>query len=93
MLCHPEPHPGLTYALRIVKSRFDYIIIDEVHRAGAESYLRLINHFKPKFLLGLTATPERTDGFNVFELFDYHVPYEIRLQDALRSKMLAPFHY
>lgn len=72
---------------------FDYIIIDEVHRAGAESYLRLINHFKPKFLLGLTATPERTDGFNVFELFDYNVPYEIRLQDALRSKMLAPFHY
>lgn len=72
---------------------FDYIIIDEVHRAGAESYLRLINHFKPQFLLGLTATPERTDGFNIFELFDYNVPYEIRLQDALRSKMLAPFHY
>ncbi len=72
---------------------FDYIIIDEVHRAGAESYLRLINYFKPKFLLGLTATPERTDGFNIFELFDYNVPYEIRLQDALRSKMLAPFHY
>lgn len=72
---------------------FDYIIIDEVHRAGAESYLRLIDYFKPKFLLGLTATPERTDGFNIFELFDYNVPYEIRLQDALRSKMLAPFHY
>lgn len=72
---------------------FDYVIIDEVHRAGADSYLRLINHFKPKFLLGLTATPERTDGFNIFELFDYNVPYEIRLHDALHSKMLAPFHY
>lgn len=72
---------------------FDYIIIDEVHRAGAESYLRLLEHFKPKFLLGLTATPERTDGFNIFELFDYNVPYEIRLQDALKAKMLAPFHY
>lgn len=72
---------------------FDYIIIDEVHRAGAASYLRLLEHFKPHFLLGLTATPERTDGFNIFELFDYNVPYEIRLQDALRSKMLAPFHY
>lgn len=72
---------------------FDYIIIDEVHRAGAESYLRLLKHFKPQFLLGLTATPERTDGFNIFELFDYNVPYEIRLQDALKAKMLAPFHY
>ncbi|GAB3692809.1 DUF3427 domain-containing protein [Corynebacterium nasicanis] len=72
---------------------FDYIIIDEVHRAGAESYRQLIDHFKPSFLLGLTATPERTDGFNIFELFDYNVPYEIRLHDALRSKMLAPFHY
>lgn len=72
---------------------FDYIIIDEVHRAGAESYRRLLDHFQPQFLLGLTATPERTDGFNIFELFDYNVPFEIRLQDALRSKMLVPFHY
>lgn len=72
---------------------FDYIIIDEVHRAGAESYRRLLDHFQPQFLLGLTATPERTDGFNIFELFDYNVPFEIRLQDALRSKMLVQFHY
>ena len=72
---------------------FDYIIIDEVHRAGAESYRRIIDHFKPGFLLGLTATPERSDGLNVFELFDYNVAYEIRLQEAMSQKMLAPFHY
>lgn len=74
-------------------SDFDFIIVDEVHRAGAESYLRILEHFQPGFLLGLTATPERTDGFNVFELFDYNVAYEIRLQKALESKMLAPFSY
>lgn len=72
---------------------FDYIIIDEVHRSGAGSYRRIINHFSPDHLLGLTGTPERTDGFNVFELFDYNVPYEIRLHEALEAKMLVPFHY
>ncbi len=72
---------------------FDYIIIDEAHRAGADSYQRVINHFHPNFLLGMTATPERTDGFNVFELFHYNVPYEIRLNDALEANMLCPFHY
>ena len=72
---------------------FDYILIDEVHRAGAASFARVINHFTPSFLLGMTATPERTDGVNVFELFDYNVPYEIRLNSALDLNMLAPFHY
>lgn len=72
---------------------FDYVLIDEVHRAGAASYRRVIDHLKPSFLLGMTATPERTDDFNVFELFSYNVPYEIRLQKALEADMLAPFHY
>ena len=72
---------------------FDLVIIDEVHRAGANSYQLLVNHLQPQFLLGLTATPERSDGFNIFELFDFNVPYEIRLQAALESKMLVPFHY
>ena len=72
---------------------FDYVLIDEVHRAGAASYRKLIEHLEPDFLLGMTATPERTDDFNVFELFDYNVPYEIRLQKALEADMLAPFHY
>lgn len=72
---------------------FDYILVDEVHRAGADSYGRVLNHFSPQFLLGMTATPERTDSFNIFELFDYNVPYEIRLSRALENDMLAPFHY
>jgi len=72
---------------------FDYIIIDEAHRAAAETYQRVMKYFRPKFLLGMTATPERTDGFNVFELFDHNVPYEIRLNHALEAEMLCPFHY
>lgn len=73
--------------------RFDYICIDETHRSGAESYQRIINYFKPKFLLGMTATPERTDGFDIFSLFEHNIAYEIRLQQALEEDMLCPFHY
>lgn len=72
---------------------FDYVLIDEVHRAGASTYIEIIQFLKPKFLLGMTATPERTDGFNVFELFDHNLAFEIRLQSALEEDMLAPFHY
>ena len=72
---------------------FDYILIDEVHRSGATSYQTIINYFEPNFLLGMTATPERTDGFNIYELFDYNIAYEIRLQAALEEDMLCPFHY
>lgn len=75
------------------KDHFDFIIIDEVHRSGSTTYKRLLDYFEPRFVLGLTATPERTDGFNVFELFDYNVPYEIRLHEALEQQMLVPFHY
>jgi superfamily II DNA or RNA helicase/HKD family nuclease len=86
-LSHPEVLKNLA------PDTFDYVLIDEVHRAGAESYRRVIEHLKPAFLLGMTATPERTDDFNVFELFNYNVAYEIRLQKALEANMLAPFHY
>ena len=72
---------------------FDTIIIDEVHRAGAESYQRIMSYFKPKFWLGMTASPERMDGFNIFELFDYNIAYEIRLGQALEEDLLCPFHY
>ncbi|WP_153127059.1 DUF3427 domain-containing protein [Peribacillus tepidiphilus] len=72
---------------------FDYILIDEVHKAGAKSYHKVLNYFKPKFLMGMTATPERTDDFNIYELFDYNIAYEIRLQEALEEDMLCPFHY
>jgi superfamily II DNA or RNA helicase len=72
---------------------FDYIVIDETHRAGAESYQKILNHFKPKFLLGMTATPERTDGFDIFSQFEHNIAYEIRLHRALEEKMLSNFHY
>jgi HKD family nuclease len=74
-------------------NHFDYIVIDETHRAGAKSYAQIMNHFKPKFLLGMTATPERTDGEDVFKLFDHNIAYEIRLHEALDAGMLSPFHY
>ncbi len=72
---------------------FDYVLIDEVHRAGAKTYQRLLNIMTPKFLLGMTATPERTDDFSIFDLFDHNIAYEIRLQKALESNMLVPFNY
>ena len=72
---------------------FDYIIVDETHRAGAESYLRVIEYFDAQFLLGMTATPERTDGLDIFSLFDHNIAYEIRLHQALAENMLAEFHY
>lgn len=78
---------------RFAPNHFDYIIIDETHRAGAESYQRIMDYFQPKFLLGMTATPERTDGLDVFRLFDYNIAYEIRLHQALTEKMLCTFHY
>ena len=72
---------------------FDYIVIDEVHHAGAKTYQKVLNYFKPKFLLGMTATPERTDGYDIFKDFNYNIAYEIRLHQALEENMLVPFHY
>ena len=74
-------------------AHFDYIVIDETHRASAASYQKILNYFKPKFLLGMTATPERTDGLDVFKIFDFNIAFEIRLHDALEQEMLVPFHY
>ncbi|WP_325192942.1 DEAD/DEAH box helicase [Methanobrevibacter ruminantium] len=75
------------------QDEFDFIVIDEVHKAGAFSYKKLLNYFKPQFWLGMTASPDRTDGENIYELFDYNVPLDIRLQDALKEDLLCPFHY
>jgi len=75
------------------KNAFDYIIIDESHRSGADSYKNIINYFNPKFLLGMTATPERTDGFDIFSLFDHNLAYEIRLHKAMEEELICPFHY
>ena len=75
------------------RDEFDYILIDEVHHAGAETYQKIMNYFQPKFYLGMTATPDRNDDFNVFKLFNYNIAYEIRLPQALEEDMLCPFHY
>ena len=72
---------------------FDTIIIDEVHRAGADSYQRIMQYFRPRFWLGMTASPDRTDGFDIYGLFDHNIAYEIRLQKALEENLLCPFHY
>lgn len=65
----------------------------EFHHAVNEQYQRIVDYFKPKFLLGLTATPERMDGKNIYEICDYNVPYEISLKEAINKGMLVPFHY
>lgn len=78
---------------RYMPDYFDYIVIDETHKAGAETYLRVLNYFKPQFLLGMTASPERMDGFDIFQLFDHNIAYEIRLQQAMKEALLCPFHY
>ncbi|GEN57131.1 helicase [Halolactibacillus alkaliphilus] len=75
------------------KDSFDYLLIDETHRAGATSYQKIIDHFDPLFMLGMTATPERTDGYDLFKLFHYNIAYEIRLKEALAEDLLVPFHY
>ena len=72
---------------------FDYIVIDEFHHAVNEGYKRIVEYFKPQFMLGLTATPERMDGKNIYEICDYNVPYEISLKEAINKGILVPFHY
>lgn len=72
---------------------FDTIIIDEAHRIGAKSYQEIMEYFKPKFWLGMSASPERTDDFDVYAAFDHNIAYEIRLQQALEENLLCPFHY
>ncbi|MCI8712797.1 MAG: DEAD/DEAH box helicase family protein [Ruminococcus sp.] len=72
---------------------FDYLIIDEFHHAVNDQYQRIVKYFKPRFLLGLTATPERMDGKNIYEICDYNVPYEISLKEAINKGVLVPFHY
>jgi len=75
------------------KDHFDYIIIDEFHHAVAGNYKRIIDYFTPKFMLGLTATPERLDSRDVFALCDYNTVYEIRLKEAINKGFLSPFRY
>ena len=72
---------------------YDYIVIDEVHHGAAKSYQKLLEYYKPKVLLGLTATPERMDGADITKYFDKRMAYEMRLPEAIDNKLLCPFQY
>lgn len=72
---------------------YDYIIVDEFHHAAAHSYQELLTYYKPKVLLGLTATPERMDGKSILEYFNNRITAEIRLPEAIDRKLLCPFQY
>ncbi|MGV8125368.1 MAG: DEAD/DEAH box helicase family protein [Candidatus Xenobiia bacterium LiM19] len=78
---------------RFSRDEFEYIVIDEFHHSMADSYRRILEHFTPSFLLGLTATPERLDGRDVLSLCDYNVACEVRLLDAVDRGWLSPFQY
>src|SRR5574344_816364 len=75
------------------KDEFDYIIYDEVHHVVAETGKKIFEYLEPDFLLGLTATPERMDNQDIFNLFDQNVPFELRLRDAINNDLVVPFHY
>ncbi len=78
---------------RLPPDTFDVLIVDEFHRAGAPTYARLLEHLRPKLLLGLTATPERTDAEDILHYFDGHIAAEMRLWDALERQLVCPFQY
>ena len=85
------------HLLRYEKDGFDCIVLDEAHHVPADTYQKIMKHFTPKLWLGMTATPDKRDdhidGRNVYELFHHQIAYEIRLQQAMKEKLLCPFHY
>lgn len=78
---------------KFLKNQFEYIIIDEAHHAASPTYVKLINYFQPKFLLGMTATPERGDGECIYEIFGNNLALDLRLREALEHELVVPFHY
>jgi len=75
------------------KDEFEYIIVDEAHHIASQSYEKVVNYFTPKFLLGLTATPNRMDKNSIYEIFDENIACDIRLNDALEFNLISSFHY
>lgn len=100
---HPDSLDNLFVSVQTLNSRalteavsedfYDFIIVDEFHHAAAPTYQQLLNYFKPRILLGLTATPERMDGENILCWFDNRIAAEIRLPEAIDRKLLCPFQY
>lgn len=78
---------------KLARDAYDVLVVDEFHHAAAASYTELLDHFTPKVLLGLTATPERTDGQSILGWFDGRIAAELRLWDALDQGLVAPFQY
>ena len=85
------------HLLQYEKNTFDCIVLDEAHHVSADTYQKIMKHFTPKLWLGMTATPDKRDdnieGRNVYEIFNYQIAYEIRLQQAMEENLLCPFHY
>ncbi|WP_407647091.1 DEAD/DEAH box helicase [Clostridium aromativorans] len=81
------------YLEHFSRNEFDYIILDEAHHASSLSYKRILEYFRPDFLLGMTATPERCDRESIFDIFDNNVALEVRLREALELNLVIPFHY
>ncbi len=85
------------HLLKFAPDHFDAICLDEAHHVPADTYQKIMRHFKPKLWLGMTATPDKRDdnieGRNVYEIFNYQIAYEIRLQQAMEEDLLCPFHY
>lgn len=75
------------------KDEFDYIVVDEAHHITSPTYKKILDYFTPEFLLGMTATPERSDGEDILELFDQNIAIEIRLHEAMEEELVVPFHY
>ena len=75
------------------KDEFQLIVVDEAHRVGAESYQNMMAYFNPDLWIGMTASPDRSDKFDVYAAFDHNIAHEIRLQEAMRLNLLCPFHY
>lgn len=82
-----------THFDEFAKNEFQVIVVDEAHRVGAESYQKMMKYFEPELWLGMTASPDRTDKFDVYAAFDHNIAHEIRLQEAMRLNLLCPFHY
>jgi superfamily II DNA or RNA helicase len=78
---------------RFAPDYFSYVVVDEFHHAAASSYQKLINYFTPQFLLGLTATPERTDNSDILQLCDHNLVYRMDLFDGISTEQLCPFRY
>ena len=85
------------HLLQYAKDAFDCIVLDEAHHVPADTYRKIMDHFTPKLWLGMTATPDKRDdnveGRNIYEIFNYQIAYEIRLQQAMEENLLCPFHY